>query len=356
VSRPQRAGPLTEDETTFGQLGDRFDRAARSAGILERRFRIAGETLLLRFSGPALAAKLTAAFAHLADDGKEATGLTVDVWDSVSTGTDAPPLPTVDAERDPFGAVYFFGSPPARAAYQPGPRIMSAFDGDKRAWYWVADAADLPYWDAAAPIRQILHWWLEERGLQLVHGGAVGRPEGGVLLVGRGGSGKSTSALSSLESDLRYAGDDYVIVSGDGGPRVHSLYNSGKVEPHHLERLPHLRKALANPDRLSTEKAIVYVEGNYPGRMIEGFPLRAVLVPRITDRTRPRIVAAPRAAALMALAPSTIFQLHPQGGQALSAMARLVDRVPSYFLELGSDIDALPVEIGRLLDTLGAAS
>ena len=338
---------------TEAPLAESFQRAA-GVGVDEHRFRVAGHVLLLRFAGPALAERMIPALAHLAADGDDEPHLSVDIWDSASTGTPEPALPAVDSDRDPFGAVYFFGAPPVRAAYQPGPRIVSAFDAERaRAWYWVANAVELPYWDAAAPIRQLLHWWLEARGLRLVHGGAVGRPAGGVLLVGRGGSGKSTSALSSLRSELRYAGDDYVAVALEPEPRVHSLYNSGKVEPHHVERLPHLRGALANPDRLATEKAIVYVEGNYPGRAIDGFPLRAVLVPRITEREQPRVIEASRAAALKALAPSTIFQLHPQGGQALAAMARLVDKVPAYTLELGADVDALPVEIGRLLDRLG---
>src|SRR5205823_136180 len=81
------------------------------------------------------------------------------------------------------------------------------------------------------PLRHILHLWLASRGVQFVHAGAVGRPSGGCLIVGKSGSGKSTSTLATLGSELLYAGDDYVGVSvTTGGAHVHSIYGCGKLE------------------------------------------------------------------------------------------------------------------------------
>ena len=166
-----------------------------------------------------------------------------------------------------------------------------------------------------------------------------------MLLVGKGGSGKSTVALSSLGSELLYAGDDYVAVTLEPTPRVQSLYSSAKLEPHHVrEFLPDL--------------VPLVVERRAPRRG-EGGPVRARALPGAHDRGVPasgrcrseghpghvraaRIVPASRAAALAALAPSTIFQLHTADQTALSAMSRLVARVPCYGLELGSDVKAIP--------------
>ena len=44
-------------------------------------------------------------------------------------------------------------------------------------------------------MRALFHWIMEDRGRALVHAAAVGRSDGGLLIVGRGGSGKSTTAL-----------------------------------------------------------------------------------------------------------------------------------------------------------------
>ena len=178
----------------------------------------------------------------------------------------------------------------------------------------------------------------------------MGTGDGGVLLVGPGGSGKSTTALSTLpDQRLRYAGDDYVAVGSGGAPAVHSLYSSGKVHPDDLHRLPHLEPALADGTR-PDEKAVFYVEQAFPGRSIAGFPLRAIVVPRVTDRRAARALPGTRAEVLAAFAPSTIFQLHPPARDALAWMAGLVRAVPTFVLELGSDVETIPPELLRILE------
>ncbi|HLM23248.1 MAG TPA: hypothetical protein VK390_17215 [Propionibacteriaceae bacterium] len=319
--------------------------------------RIGGHVIELRFGTPGLVKCIMPAFAHLRIGPGLASELVVDIWDSASTGACPPPI--FDVDRDaPAGAFYFFEDESMRGVFQPGMRALSAVDfATDHAWYFVEDPAALPYWERAAPIRQILHWWMGSRGHQQVHSGAVGTPDGGVLLVGKGGSGKSTSALVSLNSELRYAGDDYTMVSLSPEPTVHSLYSSGKVHAENLTRLPHLVPALSNAGELATEKGVVFVDQHFPDRMIEGFPLRAIVMPTITGRTRTRVRSASRAAALAALAPSTVFQLHTAGSKALEYMARLVRDVPAYVLELGANVSDTPPVLLELLDDLkGAAS
>jgi hypothetical protein len=96
---------------------------------------------------------------------------------------------------------------------------------------------------------------------------------------------------------------------------------------------------------------VIYVTDAAPGIPIGGFPLRAVLVPRVVAaEPQTRVVPASPAAALAALAPSTIFQLHPPQPDGLARMAVLVRKVPCYSLELGSDVARIPEAIGALLE------
>lgn len=336
-----------------------FEHAARAAGgAVDRHVRIAGQPVCLRFAGETPASLLSAAFAHLSAPTAIAPSLTLHVWDSTPPGigrpTFAPPRDRAVTLSDTGpGASCFFENEDFRALHQPAPDLLSVLTNDgATGWFWMPDATALPHWDYAAPFRHLLSWWLASVGAQHVHGGAIGTEAGGLLLVGAGGSGKSTTALTTLRDDrLRYAGDDYVAVSTAGDPTVFSLYCSGKVHRPNLHRVPHLRDALANGDR-SDEKAIVFVDPAFAGRAIEGFPLRAIVLPTITDRTQPRAVPTTGAAALAALAPSTIFQLHPPAREALSRMADLVRAVPAFVLELGSDVEAVPDELVRLLDSL----
>jgi hypothetical protein len=212
----------------------------------------------------------------------------------------------------------------------------------------------LAYWDQACPIRQILFWWLGSRGCLQVHGASIGTATAGVLVVGKGGSGKSTVALSSLGTDLLYAGDDYVAVRVEPSPRIESLYCSGKLEPDHVHTLlPNLLPLLANADRIDSEKAVLYVQEHFADQTTSGFPLRAVLVPKVAAAQREsRIVETSRAAAFAALAPSTILQLHTADSGAFALMSRLIERVPCYGLELGSEVAAIPGTIARFLAEL----
>lgn len=333
--------------------------ADATGGVSVDQYEIAGASVSLRFASPALRERLTPAFAHLAvpagsEPGSQA--LTVNLWDSASTGAEPPPRPPAPADHA-AGALLHFHEPPLRIAYLPGLESLSIMDSEAGvAWHWVSDAFDQPYWDQASPIRQILFWWLSSRRYLQVHGAAVGTADGGVLLVGKGGSGKSTVALSSLGSDLLYAGDDYVAVTLEPSPRVQSLYSSGKLEPEHVNSLlPHLVPLLANAERLESEKAVIYVQKHFPSQVTPGFPLRAVLVPmvRATERES-RVVETSRANAFAALAPSTIFQLHTAGPDALSVMARLIEQVPCYGLELGTDVAGIPRAIAAFLAQLPA--
>jgi hypothetical protein len=337
----------------FDQLNAaRFDAVAARTGLVERHYTIAGLGVTMRFAGDAMVDRLGPAIAHLESPTSAAgPALTLDVWDSASTGVEPPPMTGGEEfDTDETGPSYYYERDGIRAMNRW--RTLSVLDLDAGAgWFWAPDAARIVSWDWAAPFRTIFHWWLGSRGAFQVHGGAVGLAEAGVIVVGRGGSGKSTTTLASVGAGLRYAGDDFVAITTGPTPYVHSLYSSGKVEPDHLQRFPTLRDAVANPERRSVDKAIVDVGDVFPDAPIRGFPLRAVLVPRVVARVpETRAVPLSAGAALAALAPSTIFQLYPPHPDALAGMAALVSAVPCFSLELGSDVERIPEAVIEVLE------
>jgi hypothetical protein len=312
---------------------------------------LAGAPVRLEFANTRMFDRLAPGFAHLVEPAAAPPELTIRIWDSAGAIAE-PPLP--DVPPGPRGRIYYSEDGSVRVAYQPGLNLFSVLDRARGlGWFWCSAAEALPYWESSAPFRQLLHWWLPSRNMLLVHGAAVGRADGGVLLVGRGGSGKSTSALACLESDLLYAADDYCALD-DRAPAVHSLYCSGKLEPAHAARLHHLPEPTIDGDGSEDEKAVFFVQDRYPDRVCRSFPLRAVLAPKIAgDETR--MVPLAGAVALRALAPSTLLQLHPADPEAFARMARLVNSVAAYSFELGPEIAAIPSAIERLLDELGPA-
>jgi hypothetical protein len=246
--------------------------------------------------------------------------------------------------------VYYYERAGVRALDRWG--TLSVLDETAaEAWFWAPSPAAMASWDSAAPLRAILHWWLGGEGVLQLHGGAIGTADRGLLLVGRGGSGKSTTALACVAAGLRYAGDDYVAVELAPEPVVHSLYSTAKLDPEQLARFPALGQAVANPGHASGEKAVILVGRSRPRALVARFPLAAVLVPRLAlSRPETRVVPLPAPAALTALAPSTLLQLHPPQPGALAEMARLVRRVPCFALELGSDVERIADALSGLLE------
>jgi hypothetical protein len=340
-----------------------FERAARAAGgITERRIELAGKIVCVRFAGAAAAEALGAAFGHLAATRNDVTALTLHVWDAATMDGRRPVFVpprqmTPEAATTGAGPSYFYEGPGFRALHQPATDALSVLDVNRTSgWFWTPDATGLPYWEYTAPFRHLLSWWLEAHGLRYVHGGAVGSPDGGVLLVGPGGSGKSTSTLAVLADDrLRFAGDDYVAIGPARKPLVYSLYCAAKVHRADLERLSHLEAALDSYGQTNA-KVVVDVAKMFPGRTITSFPLRAIVVPRVTSRRAARVIRATHATALRALAPSTIFQLHPPAPRALAQMAELIRTVPAYVLELGTAAHTIPDALSSLLEAVGERS
>ena len=232
--------------------------------------------------------------------------------------------------------------------------VLSLFERATHRGLWYVDRLDLlRVWDVAAPGRELLNWWLNGFGAQLVHAAAVGVEDAAVLVTGRGGSGKSTLALSCIGSELRYLGDDYCAVRLEPDPTVMTLYNSGKmVGQEDIDRLPHLERWIVNPDELGDMKQMVFAHQIDPTTVLNSAPLRAIVLPTIVAEGAPEVSEISRNEALRALAPTSMLQLPGTGSGDLRAMADLVRRLPCFQLTVGPDLDANRAALAAFVDTL----
>lgn len=211
--------------------------------------------------------------------------------------------------------------------------------------------AAVPPWERATPFRRILGWWAAEQGLQLVHAAAVGYPTGGVLLVGPSGSGKSTTALACLEAGLGFAGDDYCLLDPGDQTWVNGIYLSGKGDAHTAVLLPRLRTTFARSPLITDSKSILFADDVRPDGVCPRFPLRGIVVPRLSAELTSRLAPLSRAAALRALAPSTVMELPGDRAGALSRLATIVRDLPAWELTLGPAPAAAAGLIKDLVET-----
>lgn len=344
----------------FERVEQVYLEAAQQVGEERYSFHIGEYIVSLRFAGGALQDAVLPAFAHLpqADNVIEAD-VEFLLWDTASTAKNLPekPWPPDYETVGGYGEVTDFNTPYLYTIEQEqryhGVDVLHLYDAKRcLGIFYTPDARNMPYWMRSFPLRVLLHCWTLAGDNQLVHGAAVGLDSGGVLLAGRGGSGKSTSALACLESDLSYAGDDYVMVSLQPRPFVYSLYNTAKVEADNLARLPFLNTMLANPDSLGSEKALLFLHEYRPDKLIDGFPLNAIVHPVITNRDDTSLAPSTNIKALTELAPTTIFQLRTAREQSFRRLTQLARTVPVYVLQLGTDLAQIPQVLSELLDSL----
>jgi hypothetical protein len=216
--------------------------------------------------------------------------------------------------------------------------------------FWVADAGSLHFSLRGAPLRDILHWWLVGHGGLLVHGAGVGDPTAGVLLTGRGSSGKSTTALACLGAGLSYAGDDHVAVGIEPSPWLYSLYNTAHLDIGGTFIFSDLVPDIQDPEPSNDLKLELFMHQHRPGALARGFPLVAIVLPRVAHRPGSRLRVASGAEMLIALAPATILSLPGADQGTFERMTRLAQQVPSYVLEAGTDLPQIPPIIMHLLE------
>jgi hypothetical protein len=195
----------------------------------------------------------------------------------------------------------------------------------------------LPYWTKASPFRTLFHWLMERHGRQLLHAAAVATEHGGVLIVGRGGVGKSSTALACLDAGLGYVGDDYVVVGLDPEPRAYSLYNTAKLEPRQTARFPNLAGFVRAPEP-GDEKSVLCLYPDLASQIMLDTRLKAVITPRFSSHGVTSFEAVTVSALSRAAAFTTLAQLPHAGAAAHDFIARLIATVPGRTIALGPDL------------------
>ena len=364
ADRPMRRAATAQGRQLLDRLEQSFlDDAAAAGGAVQQWYRIGGHDVCVRTIPEQDARRLRPALGHLAlpEATASAAGLTISTWNG-ATPSAAPVLADLlrrlranwCAECGPRGEVLELHSIGISAIYNAGPNVLTVIDFERnRGWLLKLDDDTFPYWEVGSPFRFLLHEWFAARGLQYVHGAAVGTEKGGVLLVGKGGSGKSTTALLCAAAGMQYAGDDYCLIE-PARAWAHSLYNTGKLKgPEDYARLPQLKGLSTNPDsfeRGGDGKGVYFLDAIWPDRVVAGMPLRAIVVPRVTGQAASSVEPCSAFDALVAMLPSTVAQLPAASNEDCDRMVALAEKLPTYLLHLGTDIHGIPAALTTLLN------
>lgn len=312
-----------------------------------RYFSISAELVLcVRFADAYLMPPICKAIEHLEVSPRE-PALTVCVWDSSRGRTPAPYPLWANKANHPLG--YYSEADGVRIACELWPHRLTLLDASERKGiYWVKDINELPLYEQCCPLRTILHWFLLQGSARIVHSAAVGTDLGGALLVGKSGSGKSTTALNCLFSGMHHISDDYCLLDRSGEDTLAcGLYNAAKFTPGVL-KLPDQYQS-AQVGRIQ-EKTALFLSERYRNGYARRLPLKVVLVPTVTGQPLTTIHPASHHEVWRALLPSSMEQII--GGPFLDdffGIMSLTKRIPAYHLQLGADHNAIPGIISMLI-------
>ena len=334
----------------MASLAERFARACGARGEQRVSFRVGGHHVAMRFAGEAFTGEVLPAMRHLVAEPEAQADLTLHFWDEASTGVGIIPFPW--PSKVGWGNVVLGAQEDGlRATYRADNGLVTILDAAQGVGFvWMKDARATDRHDRAAPLRSLFAAYFAPRGMAVTHGAAMGRDGRGILLGGRGGSGKSTTSLLCLEAGLDFVGDDYLLVD-PLRPFVHSLYATGKVLPESQVRMPQLggmfEAAAEGVD--AGDKAIVYLYPQMAAQLSQGLEIAALMLPTVTGRRDTTAVPITGMAALRGLAPSTVFQNGDEAQRTLMLLAKLASRVPCYRLELGLELSQIPEVIAGLV-------
>lgn len=323
-----------------GQFCEQLKQALQqySQEPIVKYYDVSGSEVVCRFYGEALLA-LSLPLAHLAQPKRSGSmPFTIHVWESEQSGIAMPPPPWDASAYQQSGLVKGFNTDTIQTFFCMGTSTLTIINHEtQEAFYWIRSWSQVPDYEKAAPFKLIFHNWLRHHNKHLVHAGCIGWGDQAALLIGPGGTGKSTLSLLGLMSGAIYLSDDYCIVSQDDeGVVAHTLYCTGKIGQDTLTLFPLLQTSFAPYHYLSTYKEIY----NFLPLMAptpKSLRLRTIILP---SHSNPQIQlkALSKKVAVQSLIPNTLFQLIPCESQDYQYLKQCIEQCDCFSLETALDV------------------
>lgn len=347
-------------KTAAHQFWEQIQQSAEHAqsvyGCTCHQLHIADFRVAVTWIGKALTDHLLPALAHLLVEisNQAHPEISLTLCDAATTAIHPPPLPFQPADYHRYGQRAIYTDEHLSIMHTPVENTILAYDHhSQRGIFWARDVAALSIYERAAPLQTHFHWALRRHGWQIVHAGAIGRRNGGVLLIGNSGAGKSTTAFSAIQnSDLKFLSDDKCLVRLTPEPQAFGLFGSAKIKEDMLNEFVDFRPCIAGRDETTkVGKYLAFLYPHYRHSMIDSFPLRAIVIPRIRHLEKPQITPASAGDAFRVLGPSTVIWLPGTEADSYHFLGQLVRRLPCFFLDLAFPPQANLPAIIELLDS-----
>lgn len=346
ATRSDIAAAIAELDRSYAEAAERAPGARETLDYL-----VAGHRLRIDVVGKRLARDVDKALCHLRAAPGAAPAFTIEVWDEAEAGPGdrRAPLQRRDgadhivASADARHVIYYYRSAVMRLDRRAN-RVVGCVRG--------VDALFLD--ERARPFHRQLSLMLNDRNIQFIHAGLLDHGGKGLVFVGKGGSGKTTTSVACFLDGFGYLGDDFIALEMTSKGRLvgHALYATCLIERDHFSRFPELAAIGHPPNHAEEEKLLVHLGDYEAGRFARRTRLAAVVLPRVVDAAETTYRRASPMDAMLALAPSSVIMLPGAAPRSLEKFSRLVATTPAFRLEVGRNVGGIAPAVRRLLGEL----
>lgn len=223
--------------------------------------------------------------------------------------------------------------------------LLAGQDYVRKRFYW---AQPEPQEESRLSCRHIMvnafAFWAKYSEKLLVHAAAVGYQQTGVLVVGRGGRGKSTFAISCLTEGLDFVSDDYTLLTASGELEAMPLYSCVGLRTDMWEKLP----KLGEPTVWIQGKPLFNISGS---RFCSRMPIKAVILPLAEGDAEPSIYPVSRGQAMAQLIDSTVTQLESrQDAVLIRKLSQRLAGLPVYEMRMSCDLQKNPAFLRSFIE------
>jgi len=318
------------------------------------RIDLLGIDIQISFFEDSLIQKIMPALAHITDRIPLENNLQYQIFmlDGTTLQSSLPKIVDIKNKYIFRGDIENFCTEQYQISYLVHPKMICSIDHFNKIGIVVAqDTKLIPRFITASPLKEIFSWVLSKNKSLLIHAAAVGNQDGAVLLIGKSGAGKSSTAIRCLLNGLDFYGDDVVGISTDPTPTVHSIYASAKIYQKDLKNY----KGLALPDAMGylspNEKAIFYLHQNFQAQLNSCAPIRAIL--HVVQSDGSTQISPTSVANALNTVGSTTATLFPYFDKTQTTqLLALFKKVPCFKFELGNRPDQISLILTQFLETV----
>ncbi len=231
------------------------------------------------------------------------------------------------------------------------PHIIQLFDERRKLGVQLTcDEGQLPPWEPGSVLKSFAYWIALQNKMFMQHAGTVCNGTKGLLLVGRGGSGKSGTVLAGLSDGLISCGDDHVLIEFGETLNARSIYAIMKQDQAGFERCSLFSAEIANLKRNWQNKIEIRPEIIGLPAIDPQCPINAIVFPRVEPSVKSSFKEVTIKDVSDGLVPSNQVEGPGNLSQSIAYTLRLFRSVPIYRLSLGSDAKHVAQTLRNLLE------